>query len=266
MKKLAKILAICLCLTVCATIGACLIGCGSADQTVTVSGSSSVTPIMEKLAAEYEKTHNVRIVINMSSSGAGISDTQNGLNDFGMASRLLKDTESGVAGKTLCMDGIALIVNKNCAVTNVTKTAVHDLFTQGTAIEGTTITAGIGRDASSGTRSAFDELLKIEGGYHKSAATLAETGNVIEAIQGSENSLGYISFGSLNDFVKAVSLDGVVCSIENIVNGTYALQRPFVIVLKQGAQLSEAAQGFYDFIMSDAAQEIISAAGYVSVK
>ena len=240
--------------------------CKSRKESIVVSGSSSVTPIMERLAVEYEKTHDVRITINMSSSGAGISDTQNGLNDFGMSSRELKESEKGVAGRTLCMDGIALIVNKDCSVTNVSKADVKTLFESGAAIPGTSITAGIGRDASSGTRTAFDELLKIERGYTTSVATLAETGNVIEAIQGSTNSIGYLSFGSLKSSVKAVSLDGIACTAENIMSGTYALQRPFVIVLKENAKLSAAAQGFYDYIMSKEAQPVMTGAGYILVR
>lgn len=249
--------------------GAILGACGGKkdeNKNVTISGSSSVTPLMEKLAAAYEQDHDVRITVNMSSSGAGISDTQNDLNDFGMSSRKLKDEEKGIKGETLCMDGIALIVNKECAVTDVKKADVKALYENGTAIPDTTITAAIGRDASSGTRSAFDELLKITNGYFKDASLLTETGNVIEAIQNSTNSIGYISYGSLNDNVKAVSLDGVACTVENIKSGTYALQRPFVIVLKDGKTLSEAAQGFYDYIMGTSAQTVISKAGYITMK
>ena len=266
MKKSIRILTSALCLTaICGGIAG-LGGCGDKKEGVTVSGSSSVTPIMEKLAAEYEKSHDVRITINMSSSGSGISDTQNGLNDFGMSSRELKSSETGVVGTTMCMDGIALIVNNGCSVTDVSKADVKALYESGAPIQGTSITAAIGRDASSGTRTAFDELLKIENGYAAGVATLAETGNVIEAIQGSNNSIGYISYGSLKSTVKAVDLDGVACTVENIMNNTYALQRPFVIVLKENSKLTEAAQGFYDFILSDEAQTVITGAGYISVK
>lgn len=249
--------------------GAILGACGGKkgeNKNVTISGSSSVTPLMEKLAAAYEQDHDVRITVNMSSSGAGISDTQNDLNDFGMSSRGLKASETGVKGETLCMDGIALIVNKECAVTDVKKADVKALYESGTALPDTSITAAVGRDASSGTRSAFDELLKIENGYFKDVATLAETGNVIETIKSSTNSIGYISYGSLNDSVKAVSLDGIACTVENIKGGKYALQRPFVIVLKDGKTLSEAAQGFYDYIMGTSAQTVISKAGYITMK
>lgn len=143
--------------------GAILGACGGKkgeNKNVTISGSSSVTPLMEKLAAAYEQDHDVRITVNMSSSGAGISDAQNDLNDFGMSSRGLKASETGVKGETLCMDGIALIVNKECAVTDVKKADVKALYENGTALPDTSITAAVGRDASSGTRSAFDELFK----------------------------------------------------------------------------------------------------------
>ena len=271
MKKLTKILTCVMCAMLVVPFTLAFAACGGKtndnnDNKVTVSGSSSVTPIMEKLAAEYEKTHDVRITVNMSSSGAGISDTQNGLNDFGMSSRALKDEETGITGETLCMDGIALIVSKDNEVSDVKKEDVKALFENGTAIPGTAITAAIGRDASSGTRSAFDELLKIKNGYHTSVSLVAETGNVIEVIKTSPVSIGYISYGSLGSSVKAVSLDGVACTIENIKNNTYALQRPFVIVLKEGAELSEAAKGFYDYIMSAEAQTIIAGARYISVK
>lgn len=269
MKSQAKKVVSVLCAAALLSSGAILGACGGKkdeNKNVTISGSSSVTPLMEKLAAAYEQDHDVRITVNMSSSGAGISDTQNDLNDFGMSSRKLKDEEKGIKGETLCMDGIALIVNKNCDVTNVNKADVKALYENGTAIPDTTITAAIGRDASSGTRSAFDELLKITNGYFKDASLLTETGNVIEAIQNSTNSIGYISYGSLNDNVKAVSLDGVECTVANIKSGSYALQRPFVIVLKDGKTLSEAAQGFYDYIMGTSAQTVISKAGYITMK
>ncbi len=265
MKKTIKFLMSIFCVTIMCVSMVFLTACGDTNKSIVISGSSSVTPIMEKLAAEYEKTHDVRIIINMSSSGAGISDAQNGLNDFGMSSRELKDSETGVTGEVLCMDGIALIVNKNCTVNNVSKSDVKNLFENGIAIPETTITAGIGRDGSSGTRTAFDELLGIKN-YHSKVSTLAETGNVIEAIKASKNSLGYISYGSVNESIKALSLDGIACNMENIKNSTYALQRPFVIVINKDKKLSAEAQEFYNFIMSSQAQEIITKAGYISVK
>lgn len=270
MKKSAKIFMCVLCSMAVMVSSAALGGCGNGKESVTVSGSSSVTPIMEKLAAEYEKTHDVRIRVNMSDSGTGIEDAQNGLNDFGMVSRALKPGETGVVGATLCRDGIALIVHKNSAVADVRKADVKALYENGTAIPDTAITAAIGREAGSGTRAAFDELLKIEKyfsvGGDKDVAEITSTGGVMTTIAASPNSIGYISFGSLDDTVKALRLDGVACTAENIMNNTYALQRPFLIVRKENGTLSEAAQGFYDYILSEQAQTVITKAGYISVK
>ena len=95
---------------------------------------------------------------------------------------------------------------------------------------------------------------------------IQSTGGVMTTIAESTNSIGYISYGSLNDTVKALSLDGVPCTVENILSGDYALQRPFVVVLKENGTLSQAAQGFYDYIMSSDAQSVITGAGYISVK
>lgn len=269
MKKAIKVIMSALCVTALCGGTAALGGCGDKKDDITVSGSSSVTPVMEKLAAEYEKTHDVRIKVNMSDSGTGIKDAQNGLNDFGMASRGLKSGETGVVGETLCMDGISIVVNKNCDISDVSKADVKALYENGTTIPGTTVTAAIGREAGSGTRTAFDELLKIEKYYSvgdKKVAEITSTGGVMTTIAASVNSMGYISFGSLDDTVKAVSLDGIACTKENIMNGTYALQRPFVIVLKENGTLSDAAQGFYDYIMSADAQSVITANGYISVR
>lgn len=270
MKKITKILTSVLCIAAICCSFVAFVGCGNAKATVTVSGSSSVTPIMEKLAAEYEKTHDVRIRINMSDSSAGVKDAQNGLNDFGMVSRDLTNADVGVKGYTLCMDGIVLIVNNNCGISNVSKADVKALYENGTAIPDSTITAAIGREAGSGTRKAFDEMMGIKEYYSpnsdKGVAEITSTGGVMTTIAASSNSIGYISFGSLDNTVKAVSLDGVACNVENITNKTYALQRPFVIVLKENGTLSAAAQGFYDYIMSAEAQSVITGAGYISVK
>jgi phosphate transport system substrate-binding protein len=201
----------------------------------------------------------------MSSSGAGIADTQNGLNDFGMSSRELKDSEGGVSGRVLCFDGVALVTGVNSSAENITVQEVKGLFSDGVPTEDNSIVAGIGRDSGSGTRSAFDELMGISGEYHSSISTLAETGNVIEALAGTVGSVGYISYGSLSDRVKALSLDGVACTAENIKNKTYALQRPFVIVTSQNRPLSAAAQGFYDYIFSSSALSVIERLHYVPV-
>jgi phosphate transport system substrate-binding protein len=239
-------------------------GCNGGEQIV-ISGSSSVVPVAQALAAEYEKENNVRIVIRMSSSGAGIADTQNALNDIGLSSRVLKESEEGVEQTILCYDGIALVVGKESNALDVTTEQVRQLFSEGTAIGEQGITSGVGRDVGSGTRSAFDEIVGIEGQYHSSISTLAETGNVIEAVAPTTSTLAYISYGSLNDKVKALSFNGVACSVENIKNNSYQLQRPFILVTGKGG-LSKAAQDFYDYMLSDEARTVMENLSYIPAR
>lgn len=263
-------------------------GCGEKSETVTVSGSTSMTELMQSLAAEYEEDHpNVQIIVNQGGSSVGISDTKGGLNDFGLASKKV-DEGDGVKGVRLCLDGIALTVNKNCSVTQVTNEEVFDLYMKGTPIQ-EKITTAIARDQASGTREAFNEGIKdsegkdiksaYNGKYELSGFTHAPwdeqqaTGSVISLIEKSNVSIGYISLGSVlmsSANIKALAFQGygqseyVAATAENVLNGTYALQRPFTIVLSTSRALSPAAQSFYDYIMSQEAQDIITSKGCVS--
>ncbi len=270
MKKFAKVFAVAAACAALTGSVAAFAGCGGSAESITITGSSSVTPLMEKLAAAYEEDHDVRITVSQSSSGAGVTDTIAGNNDFGMASRAVTSDEmsQGVKGETLCNDGISLVVGKNCTASNITTAEVKALYSDNTPACGGVITAAVGRDEGSGTRDFFDEHFELDG-YNSKVGTQAETGNVIETISNTTNSVGYISYGSLgsnSSRIKALSLDGVECTLENLKNGSYVLCRPFVIVLSTSRELSEAAQGFYDYIMSDAAQSVISAEGYISIK
>ncbi len=263
---------------------------GCSGEKISISGSTSVNEIMETLADEYAKTHSgVRININANGSGAGIEDTAAGRNEIGMSSRALKDTESsqGLTGKTLCLDGIVLAVKKDCPVTQVTNDEIYDLYINGTAItqDSNKISVAVGRDSASGTREAFDE--KIVGGEgenrksikkaglsYKDWSQLSGTGLVIDAIRNDANSktVGYISMGSYlknTDTLKALKFkadgetDYVEATVDNIKNGSYKLQRPFVIVTKTNGTLSDTAKEFYDWLWSDEAKAVISAGGYV---
>ncbi len=271
MKRFGKVVAVAAACAALTCSVAAFTACGGNTDSITITGSSSVTPLMEALAAAYEEDHDVRITISQSSSGAGITDTQGGNNDFGMSSRALTDEElsSGVTGETLCQDGIALIVGSGSSATNITTDEVKALYSNGTAACDGVITAAVGRDSGSGTRDFFDEHFELST-YASSVDSQAETGNVIQTIIGTTNTIGYISYGSLagNNGIKAVSLDGVECTVENILAGDYALVRPFVIVLPEGgvSGMSQAAQDFYNYIMSDDAQEVISSEGYISIK
>lgn len=283
MKQSTKILLSALCVTaVCGSIAA-FGGCKN-TETIQISGSTSVQEIMTTLAGEYEKSHNVRININGNGSGAGIEDTINGRNDFGMSSRNLQDAEpDSLNGKTLCTDGIVLAVGKYCGISKVSNEQVYSLFMEGTPIEdnGTTINAGAGREESSGTREAFDEKIfdtkgkNIKGKTYNGVITKnTSTGLLIDKIKNDSynRTLGYMSLGSYlknTDALKALDFKAygqteyVAATVENVKNNSYKMQRPFVIVTKKDGTMSGTAQQFYDWLFGEEAKAIISANGYI---
>lgn len=284
MKKPTKMLLSALCVTaICGSL-AMLGGCGDKKETISISGSTSVQEIMTKLAGEYEKTRNVRIAINGNGSGAGIEDTLQGRNDFGMSSRNLKDSESEkLDGKQLCIDGIVLAVGKDCGISQVSNEQIYSLFMEGTPIteNGVTLNAGAGREESSGTREAFDEkICDSEGGNIKGKAYSgvitknSSTGLVIDKIRNDSynRTVGYLSLGSYLEntaTLKALKFQAygqteyVEATVENVKNGSYKMQRPFVIVTKKDGTLSGAAQAFYEWLFGDEAKTMIAANGYV---
>ena len=281
MKKFAKVFAVAAACAALTGSVAAFAGCAdSGNTTLNITGSSSVTPLMQKLAAAYEEEHDdITIRVQQSDSGTGISDAKSGLNDFGMASRDLKDTETGVTAVKIAIDGVALITNTaNTTVTNVTSAELYNLFANGTPIQ-STITAGITREDGSGTRDAFDSLIKdAEGNKLESVTTFASvittqnsTGNVMTAIQSNStgNMIGYISMGSIEEAktksCKVLTYENVEATAENVSNKSYALQRNFNIVYNTEAGLSEEAQAFLDFILSDEGQAIAVEEGYISI-
>lgn len=271
MKSKKILMAAIVCVAVAVTCLSVFAGCtGSGKNEVVITGSTSVTPLMEKLAEEFEKQNNdVTILITGSGSSQGIADAQKGACEIGMSSRALKEAElENLNSIEICKDGIAIIVNKENELTNVTSDEVYNLYANGTAIGN--INTPINRSNGSGTRDGFNELIKnSEGNSLKELQELKgetqdQTGSVIERVAGATNVMGYISLGSLNDRVKAVSLDGVEATVENIKAGTYKLQRPFVLATKKGATLSDAAQRFLDFIQSEQGKEIIREFGCIA--
>lgn len=264
MKKRKFIVALILCVVTAVVCTSVLTACGNTGkEEVIITGSTSLTPLIEKLAEEFEKQNtNVSILITGSGSSQGIADAQKGACEIGMSSRALKEEELKTLNSIeICKDGIAIIVNNKSTLENVTSEEVYNLYANGTAIG--SINTPVNRSNGSGTRDGFNELIKnAEGNSLKELKELKgenmdQTGSVIERVAGAENVMGYISLGSLNDRVKAVSLDGVEATVENIKAGTYKLQRPFVLVTKKGVTLSESAQAFLDFIASEQGKEII---------
>lgn len=244
---------------------------GGNSGSLNITGSSSVTPLMSVLADKYMAEHEgVKITVTASDSGTGIKDALDGLNDFGMASRNLKPSETGVISKQIATDGIALIVKTDSAVADVTKQEVYDLYADGTPIQ-SVISAGITRESGSGTRDAFGELItNAEGKTLKSLPTLAKvisqqnsTDAVKTEIAKNTNLIGYISLGSLDGTVKALKVEGVEATAENIVNDSYKLYRPFNIVYKSEDMLGGLAKAFINYIMSADGQSLVEKEGYI---
>ena len=253
-------------------------GCG-AD--VTLTGSTSVQPLMEKLAEAFEEKTGIVVSVGGGGSSVGVSDAQAGTVDFGMASRDLKDSETGVTATKIAIDGVAIVVKKGVELASVTSEQLYNLFVNGTAIG--SITKGAGREAGSGTRDAFDTIItdakgnsidKNEATYNDVVSENNSTGAVITAVEKDSATIGYISYGSLDEEkltavpYQAVGDDSAVAiNINTIKDGSYKLQRNFNLILPEGGEdaLSEDAKAFYDYILSAEGQKIVSDEGYVSI-
>ena len=247
-------------------------------QTVTLSGSvalngsTSMEKVVGALGEQFMADNSgVKVTYDATGSGAGIEAASNGSADIGLSSRALKDeeTSAGLVGTTVALDGIAVIVNPANGVENLTVEQIAQIFTgeitdwSELGGEAGTISC-IGREAGSGTRDGFESITGTKDAC-KMDQELTSTGAVIEAVAGNPNAIGYASLSSLKDTVKAVTVNGVACSEETVLDGSYEIQRPFVFVTKDGVELSDQAQAFFDFATSAEANELIRAAGAVPV-
>lgn len=257
------------------TMAASLTGCGNDKTTIKITGSSSVSPLMSVLADEYMDAHsNVEIIVQTSDSTSGVTDTQSGKNNLGMASRDLKDGETGVTSVKICTDGVALVVHPNCTVTSVTSAEVYALYANGTPIQGT-LTNAITREDGSGTRDAFDGLIVDLSGNKLSAITsfadcveeMNSTGSVKSDIAANSNGnkVGYISMGSLDNTVKALTYENVEATTENVKSGEYTLARPFNVLYNTEKGLSGATEEFLNWILGAEGQAIVTTKGYVTI-
>lgn len=246
-------------------------GCGSeAEGSVTTDGSTSMKSVIGILGEVFEENNKgVTFTYNPTGSGTGIQAVLEGRCDIGLSSRDLKDSEkeSGLTGTVLAYDGIAVIVNPENPVTDLTIEQIAAVYTgeitnwsELGGADGEIVL--IGREANSGTRDGFESITGTED-LCQYRQELTSTGDVITAVASNPNAIGYASLASVKDTVKAISVDGVVPSEETVKDGSYAVQRPFVLVTKTGAELSEIAQAFFDFATSAEAGEYISSAGVV---
>lgn len=242
--------------------------------TISTNGSTSMEEVMGALSEQFMADHpEVKISYDPTGSGTGVESASNGSADIGLASRKLKDEEiaKGLEPVTVALDGIAMIVNQNNAVEDLTLQQVADIFT-GKITNWKDVggadqeIATIGREAGSGTRDGFESITET-GDANKLAQELTSTGAVIEAVKNNEAAIGYASFSAVTaaEGVKAVKIDGVEVTEENIANGSYVIQRPFNLVLVKDAERTPQAQAFIDYMTSADADELIKGAGAVPV-
>ena len=241
---------------------------------VALNGSTSMEKVVGALSEQFMADNSgVTVTYDATGSGAGIEAAKSGSADIGLSSRALKDEETaaGLVGTTVALDGIAVIVNPASQVADLTVEQIAKIFT-GEVTDWSEVggesgeISCIGREAGSGTRDGFETITGTKDSC-KLAQELTSTGAVIEAVAGNPNAIGYASLSSVEgkDTVKALTVGGVVCSEDSVLDGSYAIQRPFVLVTKDGAALSDQAQAFFDFATSSAACDLIRAAGAVPV-
>ena len=238
--------------------------------TVSTNGSTSMEKVIGSLMEEFmAQNKDVTVTYDPTGSGTGIESASNGSCDIGLSSRALKDTETGLVGTTVALDGIAVIVNANCGVDDLSVEQISKIYTgeitNWSEVGGADLEiACIGRESGSGTRDGFESITKDKCVLSQE---LTSTGAVISAVASSENAIGYASLSAVEgqSGIKALTVNGVACTEETVKDGSYEIQRPFVMVTKEGAELSEAAQAFFDFATSADAADLIRNAGAVPV-
>ena len=237
---------------------------------VSTDGSTSMEKVIGALGEAYEQKTSVTVTYNPTGSGSGIKAVGEGRCDIGLSSRALKDEEkaSGLAQTILAYDGIAIIVNPANPINDLSLEQIAKVYTG--EITNWSELGGddaeivlIGREAGSGTRDGFESITGTTDACQY-RQELTSTGDVITTVAQNPNAIGYASLASVKDTVKALAVEGVTPSEETVKDGSYLVQRPFVLVTKEGVELSAAAQDFFNYITSAEANEIIAGAGVVS--
>ena len=237
---------------------------------VNTNGSTSMEKVMQVLIEAFqEQQPNVTVNYTGSGSGAGVTSAIDGTADLGLASRALKSEEEGKGAQAhiVALDGVAIVVNPENTVEDLTVDQIAQIFkgeiTNWKDLGGADEEIAVyGREAGSGTRCAFEELVGVEDAC-KYLNEYSSTGDVIGNVASNPSAIGYASLSAVSDNVKAVKVNGADCTEATVQDGTYEIQRPFVMITKDGTQLSDAAQAFLDFAMSADAASLIAQAGAV---
>ena len=240
--------------------------------TVATDGSTSMEKVIGALGEAFmEQNKGVTFTYNPTGSGSGITAVGEGRCDIGLSSRALKDDEkaSGLKETILALDGIAVIVNPANPVSDLDVETIAKIYT-GEITNWKEVGGNdaeivlIGREAGSGTRDGFESITGTKDSC-KYRQELTSTGDVITTVSTNPDAIGYASLAALKDNVKALTVGGIAPTEDTVKDGSYVIQRPFVLVTKDGAELSTAAQAFFDYATSADAADLIAAAGAVAV-
>ena len=240
--------------------------------TVATDGSTSMEKVIGALGEAFmEQNKGVTFTYNPTGSGSGITAVGEDRCDIGLSSRALKDDEkaSGLKETVLALDGIAVIVNPANPVSDLDVETIAKIYT-GEITNWKEVGGNdaeivlIGREAGSGTRDGFESITDTKDSC-KYRQELTSTGDVITTVSTNPDAIGYASLAALKDNVKALTVGGIAPTEDTVKDGSYVIQRPFVLVTKEGAELSTAAQAFFDYATSADAADLIAAAGAVAV-
>ena len=243
------------------------------NATVSISGSTSVGPLAEKLAAKYTETDNTNIEINQIGSSAGITNAIRGESEVGMSSRDLKEEEvaSGLNEVIIAYDGIVVVTHPSNKVKDLTMEQVKQIFTGevtnwsefgGDDLE----IVVVSREDGSGSRDAFQEIVDYSSGeLIRNSIIASGNGNIKTTVANNKHAVGFISFEYIDENISTININGVEATAENVLQEKYSLSRPFLFVYKEG-QLTEAGQHFIDFILSEEGQLIAAEAGAIPIK
>ena len=238
--------------------------------TVATDGSTSMEKVIGALGEAFmEANPDTTFTYNPTGSGSGIQAVQEGRCDIGLSSRALKDAEkeAGLTETVLAYDGIAMIVNPANPVEDLSLEQSADIYT-GKITNWSEVGGNdsqivlIGREAGSGTRGGFEEIVGVVDACQY-RQELSSTGDVITTVAQNPDAIGYASLAAVKDTVKALKVAGVTPTEATVKDGTYTIQRPFVLATKTGEKLNDVAQAFFDYATTADASEIITAAGAV---
>ncbi|HCG66256.1 MAG TPA: phosphate ABC transporter phosphate-binding protein [Oscillibacter sp.] len=239
--------------------------------TVSTDGSTSMEKVINSLGESFMAANkDVKFTYNPTGSGSGIQAVTEGRCDIGLSSRALKDDEkaSGLVETVLAYDGIAIVVSPENPVSDLDVDTIAKIYTG--EITNWKDVGGddaeivlIGREAGSGTRDGFESITgtKDACAYRQE---LTSTGDVINTVSQNPNAIGYASLSAVGESVKALTVGGVKATEATVKDGSYVVQRPFVLVTKEGTELSPAAQAFFDYAISPEVADIIANAGAVA--